>query len=154
MLKLEERRPFVFSAGDHLGPLVYYDVQSVASFKLLDGTKIPWIGWGNGTGQAQKDAVECGRLALESGIHHIDTTQVYHNEKETGEAIRQSSLNRDDVYVTSKRMFHSYYLSNAQRCPVSTPDDGNPIALKEVADSVQASVARLGFVPDLFLIVR
>ena len=79
-------------------------IQSVASFKLLDGTNIPWIGWGNGTGQAQKNAVECGILALESGIHHIDTAQFYHNEKETGEAIRKSSLNREDVYVTSKRV--------------------------------------------------
>jgi diketogulonate reductase-like aldo/keto reductase len=78
-------------------------VQSVVSFKLLDGTDIPWIGWGNGTSQAQKNAVECGRLALENGLHHIDTAQVYHNEKETGEAIRKSSLNREDVYVTSKR---------------------------------------------------
>jgi diketogulonate reductase-like aldo/keto reductase len=78
-------------------------VQTVRSFTLLDGTSIPWIGWGNGTGQAQKNAVECGNLALESGIRHIDTAQIYYNERETGEAIQRSSLSRDDVYVTSKR---------------------------------------------------
>lgn len=80
-------------------------IQSVASFKLLDGTTIPWIGWGNGTGQAQKNAFECGRLALESGIRHLDTAQLYQTEKETGDAIRNSSLAREDIYVTSKRVF-------------------------------------------------
>jgi diketogulonate reductase-like aldo/keto reductase len=77
-------------------------IQSVASFTLLDGTSIPWIAWGNGTGQAKKNAVECGHLALESGIRHLDTAQIYKNEKETGEAIRKSSLDIGDVYVTSK----------------------------------------------------
>lgn len=78
--------------------------QAVRSFTLLDGTSIPWIAWGNGTGSAQQNAVaiECGRLALDSGIRHIDTAQIYFNEKETGEAIQRSSLSRDDIYVTSK----------------------------------------------------
>jgi len=77
-------------------------IQSVTSFTLLDGTLIPWIAWGNGTGQAKKNAVECGLLALESGIRHLDTAQLYKNEMETGQAIRDSSLNLDDIYVTSK----------------------------------------------------
>ncbi|KAM6492897.1 NADP-dependent oxidoreductase domain containing protein [Amanita muscaria] len=111
--------------------------QSVRSFTLLDGTTIPWIGWGNGTGQAQKNAVECGHLALESGIRHIDTAQIYYNEKETGEAIQRSSLSRDDVYVTSK---------------LSTADYDDPIVLKDVVNSVQGSLDRLGFIPDLYLI--
>lgn len=78
-------------------------VPSVRSFTLLDGTSMPWIGWGNGTGSAQQGAVEYGRLALESGIRHIDTAQIYFNEIATGEAIKRSSLSKDDVYVTSKR---------------------------------------------------
>ena len=78
-------------------------MQSVPYFTLNDGTSIPWIGWGNGSGQAKENVVEYGRLALESGIRHIDTAQVYYYEKETGESIQKSSLNRDEVYVTSKR---------------------------------------------------
>lgn len=78
---------------------------AVRSFTLLDGTSIPWIGWGNGTGSAQHSAVEYGRLALESGIRQIDTAQIYFNEKATGEAIQRSPVSRDDVYVTSKRRF-------------------------------------------------
>ncbi|PPQ78620.1 hypothetical protein CVT25_010584 [Psilocybe cyanescens] len=111
-------------------------IQPVQSFKLLDGTTIPWIAWGNGTGQAQKDAVECGHLAIESGIRHIDTAQLYKNEKETGEAITKSSLSRDDIYVTSK---------------ISCNDD-EPVPLDKVAGSIQESIDRLGFVPNLYLV--
>lgn len=78
----------------------------IPSIRLLDGTDIPWLGWGNGTAvTSSKDAVECGKLALESGILHIDTAQNYNNEKETGEAIKASSVSREDVYVTSKCSF-------------------------------------------------
>lgn len=78
-------------------------IANPASFKLLDGTSIPWIAWGNGTGQAKVKALECGQIALASGIHHLDTAQLYHTEKETGDAIKSLGLKRDNVYVTSKR---------------------------------------------------
>ncbi|KDR69733.1 hypothetical protein GALMADRAFT_255519 [Galerina marginata CBS 339.88] len=112
-------------------------IQSVPSFTLLDGTTIPWIAWGNGTGLSNKSAVECGQLALESGVRHIDTAQLYKTEKETGEAIAKSSLKRDDVYVTSK---------------LSANDDGSPVPLDKVVSSVKESTDRLGFVPNLYLI--
>lgn len=75
----------------------------IQSFALLDGTSIPWLGWGNGTGAASTTAVESGKIALESGILHLDTAQIYHNEKETGEAITAAGVKREHVYVTSKR---------------------------------------------------
>jgi len=58
-------------------------MRPAASFtlRLLDGTSIPRIGWGNGTGQALKSAVEYSRLALENGIRHIDTAQISYNEE-------------------------------------------------------------------------
>lgn len=77
-------------------------MSAVTSFKLLDGTSIPWLGWGNGTGEANVHPVKYGALALDSGVLHIDTAQNYHTEKETGEAIRASSVSREDIYVTSK----------------------------------------------------
>jgi len=82
-------------------------VEPIRSFTLLDGTSIPWIGWGNGTGSAQHSAIESGRLALESGIRLIDTAQIYFNEKATGEAIQSSRVSKDNVYVTSKREYIS-----------------------------------------------
>jgi diketogulonate reductase-like aldo/keto reductase len=78
-------------------------IQSATAFPLLDGTTIPWLAWGNGTGNAKKTAIESGALALQAGIRHIDTAQIYENEAETGEAIRASAVPREAVYVTSKR---------------------------------------------------
>lgn len=40
--------------------------------------------------------------ALEAGYRHIDTAQVYGNEVEVGESVRQSQLARKDIYLTSK----------------------------------------------------
>lgn len=51
---------------------------AVEEFKLLDGTSIPWLGFGSGTGQAMSDFKDAaGKLALEAGIKHIDTAQAY-----------------------------------------------------------------------------
>ncbi|KAF9477115.1 conjugated polyketone reductase C1 [Pholiota conissans] len=110
---------------------------STLSFPLLDGTRIPWLGWGNGTGDASKTAIESGKLALENGIHHLDTAQNYNNEQETGEAIRQSSIPREEVYVTSK-------LSGLPR-RVHVPFD-------EIRSSIQGSLDKLGLIPNLYLI--
>lgn len=46
------------------------------SFTLLDGTKIPTIAWGNGSGDAAETAIVSGEIALRAGLRHIDTAQV------------------------------------------------------------------------------
>lgn len=48
-------------------------------------------------------ALAGGAFALKSGIHHIDTAQIYGTEKEAGEAIKKAGLEREDVYITTKR---------------------------------------------------
>lgn len=45
-----------------------------------------------------KDAVE---LALKSGYTHIDAAAVYDNEKEVGEGIKSSGVERKDIFVGS-----------------------------------------------------
>ncbi|KAG5641349.1 hypothetical protein DXG03_005455 [Asterophora parasitica] len=110
---------------------------SIPSFKLLDGTSIPWLAWGNGSGQAKKAAVEAGQQALAAGIRHIDTAQIYGTEEATGHVVSGSPLPKDDIYVTSK-------LSNLA--------NGQPVPLDQVRASVAESVRKLGFVPDLFLV--
>ena len=42
------------------------------------------------------------RTAIEVGYRHIDTAEMYGNEKEVGEGVRSSGIDRDDVFVTSK----------------------------------------------------
>src|SRR5438874_382793 len=73
-------------------------------------------------------------LALEAGYRHIDTAEMYGNEKEVGEAVRDSGLDRSEVYVTSK-------LNNG----FHRPDDARA--------AFDRTLAALGFeYVDLFLI--
>lgn len=68
---------------------------------LNDGSVIPQLGFG--TFQiASEDTKAATLAALEAGYRHIDTAEMYGNEKEVGEAIAESGLARSDVYVTSK----------------------------------------------------
>jgi 2,5-diketo-D-gluconate reductase A len=74
---------------------------SVPNTELNDGHCIPQLGFG--VFQIDpKETVEAVLLALEVGYRHIDTAEMYGNEKEVGEAIRASGLDRGEVYVTSK----------------------------------------------------
>ena len=74
---------------------------TIPATTLNDGTSIPQLGFG--TYQiAPADAKAATLAALEAGYRHIDTAEMYGNEKEVGEAIAESGLARADIYVTSK----------------------------------------------------
>jgi 2,5-diketo-D-gluconate reductase A len=76
-------------------------MSEVPSLELNDGNRIPQLGFG--VFQIEpRDTVEAVKQALDVGYRHIDTAEMYGNEKEVGEAVRDSGLDRADVYVTSK----------------------------------------------------
>jgi 2,5-diketo-D-gluconate reductase A len=76
-------------------------VSAVPSITLNDGRTIPQLGFGVFQIEPQ-DTAEAVRRALQIGYRHIDTAEMYGNEKEVGEAIRSAGLDRGDVFVTSK----------------------------------------------------
>ena len=75
--------------------------QSIALLPLNSGASIPQFGFGTYklTGQDAYDGV---RDALELGYRHIDTAQMYGNEAEVGRALADTSLAREEIFVTSK----------------------------------------------------
>ena len=73
----------------------------VPSITLNDGNTIPQLGFGVYQ-IGPEDTAEAVSNALEIGYRHIDTAEMYGNEKEVGEAVRASGLERGDVFVTSK----------------------------------------------------
>jgi 2,5-diketo-D-gluconate reductase A len=73
----------------------------VPSIQLNDGNSIPQLGFGVFQIPPEETA-DATRLALEIGYRHIDTAEMYGNEREVGEAVRASGLDRDEVFVTSK----------------------------------------------------
>jgi len=73
----------------------------VPSIRLNNGVEIPQLGFGVFQIKPE-DTVEATLTALEVGYRHIDTAEMYGNEKEVGEAIRRSGVDRDEVFITSK----------------------------------------------------
>ncbi len=76
-------------------------MSTVPSITLNDGNIIPQLGFGVYQIKPEETA-EAVSTALEIGYRHIDTAEMYGNEKEVGEAVRASGLDRGDVFVTSK----------------------------------------------------
>lgn len=69
--------------------------------KLYNGREIPDIGYGTWLIK-NEDACKCVLMALESGYRHIDSAQAYGNEVGVGEALKKTSLKREEIYVTTK----------------------------------------------------
>jgi 2,5-diketo-D-gluconate reductase A len=108
-------------------------MSDVPSVELNDGHTIPQLGFGVFQIEPEDTAEAAGR-ALEVGYRHIDTAEMYGNERDVGEAVRASGLDRGDVYVTSK-------LSNA----FHRPDDARR--------AFERTLTELGFdYVDLFLV--
>jgi 2,5-diketo-D-gluconate reductase A len=74
---------------------------SVPTIILNDGSVIPQLGFGVFQIQPADTAKAVG-VALDVGYRHIDTAEMYGNEKQVGQAIRASGLDRSEVFVTSK----------------------------------------------------
>jgi 2,5-diketo-D-gluconate reductase A len=70
--------------------------------RLADGTEIPLLGLGVWQVPNGPECVNAVRWALELGYRHIDTAQAYGNEESVGQALRESGLSRDEVFITTK----------------------------------------------------
>ncbi|MFB6245303.1 MAG: aldo/keto reductase [Candidatus Nanohaloarchaea archaeon] len=67
----------------------------------VDGTDVPALGlgtWQSKGGECEKAV----RKALNLGYRHVDTAQVYGNEKEVGRGIEASEVDREEIFLTTK----------------------------------------------------
>jgi len=79
-------------------------------FVEANGARIPAIGLGTWELRGRT----CARIveqALRLGYRHIDTAQIYENEREVGEGLRASGVRRDEVFVTTK-VWTSHFAPN------------------------------------------
>ena len=68
---------------------------------LNNGVKMPQLGLGVWKA-APAETIQAVKWALAAGYRHIDTAWIYGNETEVGQALRESDVNREDVFVTTK----------------------------------------------------
>lgn len=71
------------------------------NIKLNNEVYIPSIGFGTSL-VIGDECIQIIQKAIEVGYRHIDTALVYENEIEIGKAIKQSNINRKDLFITSK----------------------------------------------------
>ena len=69
---------------------------------LADGGRIPLLGLGVWQVPNGPTTVNAVRWALDLGYRHIDTAQVYGNEESVGQALRESGVPREQVFITTK----------------------------------------------------
>src|ERR1700737_4436918 len=76
-------------------------VSNIPAIELNDGTHIPQLGFG--VFQIEPDRTAAAvKAAMEIGYRHIDTAEMYGNEKGVGQGIRDAGVDRADVFITSK----------------------------------------------------
>ena len=73
----------------------------VPNIRLNNGVEIPQFGFGVFQVPAE-DTAETVRAAFDAGYRHIDTAQMYGNEEGVGQALAESGLSRDEVFITTK----------------------------------------------------
>ena len=108
-------------------------MSNVPTIELNDGHRIPQLGFG--VFQIDPDeTADAVKKALDIGYRHIDTAEMYENEKGVGDGIRESGVDRGEVFITSK-------LNNG----FHRPDDARR--------AFDETISKLGFdYVDLFLI--
>jgi 2,5-diketo-D-gluconate reductase A len=108
-------------------------MSTVPSITLNDGNTIPQLGFG--VFQIEPDQTAAAvRSALEIGYRHIDTAEMYGNEKQVGQGIGDAGVDRGEVFITSK-------LNNGYHLPA------------DARRAFEATLRALGFdYVDLFLI--
>jgi len=89
-------------------------MSNVPDVRLNSGASFPQLGFGVFQIDPQ-DTAKTVRTAFEIGYRHVDTAQMYGNEAEVGEAIANSGLSRDQLFVTTKCNNSNHGYDDAQR---------------------------------------
>jgi diketogulonate reductase-like aldo/keto reductase len=101
---------------------------------LSNQVEMPYFGLGVFQSEEGEEVMNAVKWAIEAGYRHVDTAALYRNERGVGQAVRESGIDRKEIFVTSK---------------VWNSDQGYDQTLK----AFETSLNKLGFdYLDLFLI--
>ncbi|KAA9394463.1 aldo/keto reductase [Kocuria coralli] len=80
---------------------------SIPNITLNNGVEIPALGFGVYQ-TPPEETVAAVEKALETGYRHIDTAAAYGNEREVGQAIRNSGISRESIFIETKVWINDY----------------------------------------------
>jgi diketogulonate reductase-like aldo/keto reductase len=75
-------------------------------YTLSNGVQLPKIGLGTWQTKKGEETYQSVMMALKNGYRHIDTAEGYQNEASVGQAVRDSGIPREEIFVTSKLESH------------------------------------------------
>lgn len=85
------------------------------TIQLNDGNQIPAVGFGTFQIPNDGSTYQAVKAALAAGYRHLDTAVAYFNEAEVGQAVRDSGIPRNEIWVTSKLWLQDFGFEPAQR---------------------------------------
>lgn len=74
----------------------------VSKVKLNNGVEMPWLGLGVFRSEEGPEVENAVKTALARGYRSIDTAAIYQNERGVGNAIKESGVAREEIFLTSK----------------------------------------------------
>ncbi|SFA81284.1 MULTISPECIES: aldo/keto reductase [unclassified Bacillus (in: firmicutes)] len=73
-----------------------------ATTKLHNGVEMPWFGLGVFKVKEGSEVVDSVKAAIKNGYISIDTAAIYQNEEGVGQAIKDSGVPREELFITTK----------------------------------------------------
>jgi len=88
--------------------------------KLNNGMEMPQLGFGVFQITDLEQCKQAVLVAINNGYRLIDTAAAYQNETAVGEAIKESGVNREDLFITSKLWVSNFYADQLKDLELTT----------------------------------
>lgn len=85
------------------------------TYTLLNGIKMPILGYGMWQNTVPEEAIQGVEDAIEVGYRHIDGAGAYQNEDFVGQALKEIGISRDKLFLTSKLQNSAHGYENVRR---------------------------------------
>lgn len=89
--------------------------ENMMEVKLNDGNQIPAVGFGVFQIPNDGPTYDAVLAALKAGYRHIDTAAAYMNEPDVGKAVKDSGIERGEIFITSKLWLQDYGYEAAKK---------------------------------------
>ncbi|WP_195923191.1 aldo/keto reductase [Lactobacillus crispatus] len=86
----------------------------IPTIKLNDGNEMPQFGFGVFQIPDHDEAVKTVEMALANGYRLIDTAEAYNNQKAVGEGMKNSGVDRSDIFLTTKLWVSNFSYEKAK----------------------------------------